>query len=137
MESALKKVRVDKWLWSVRIYKSRTLSTEACKKGQIKIKGKSIKPSYMLTPEETLEVHKNGFNLIFKAKTLISKRVSASLAQECYEHNTPESELNKYSDWFVGKGHPEVRERGTGRPTKRERREIDDFKVGAMWDEEE
>lgn len=137
MISALKKVRVDKWLWSVRIYKSRTLSTEACKKGQIKINGKSVKPSYMLTQEETLEVHKNGFNLIFKVKNLISKRVSAPLAQECYEHNTPESELNKYSDWFVGKARPEVRERGAGRPTKRERREIDEFKITTLWDEEE
>lgn len=137
MVQSLSKVRIDKWLWSVRIFKSRTLATEACKRGQVKIDGKSIKPSYLLTSGETIQVHKNGFNLIFLVKSLISKRVSAPLAQECYDHNTPESELNKYSDWFITEARSEIREKGAGRPTKRERRDIDGFKWNALWDEEE
>ena len=59
----LKKVRVDKWLWAVRIFKSRTMATDACKAGKIKLKGISLKPSYLITTGETVEVKKNGFNL--------------------------------------------------------------------------
>ena len=60
--------------------------------------------------------------------TLIDKRVSATLAQPCYENLTPEDEMNKYKSWYVGKGAAERREKGAGRPTKRDRREIDEFK---------
>jgi len=133
----IKKVRVDKWLWSVRIYKSRTMATEACKSGKIKLKGSSLKPSYLLTSGEILEIKKNGFNLIFKVKQLLDKRVSALLACPCFEDETPQEELNKYKEWFVGKAGAEFRERGDGRPTKKERREIDDFKVMYFDDDEE
>jgi ribosome-associated heat shock protein Hsp15 len=124
----LKKVRVDKWLWSVRIFKSRTLATDACKSGKVKIEGIAIKPSYQLQRGETLEVRKNGFNLAFKVIGLIQKRVGAPIAQQCYEDLTPAEELNKYNDWFVGKSSSERREKGAGRPTKRERRDLDRFK---------
>jgi ribosome-associated heat shock protein Hsp15 len=137
MVAELKKIRIDKWLWAVRIYKTRTIATDGCKKGNIKINGKSVKPSYMLTVGETLSVHKNGFNLTIKTKGLLAKRVSAVLAVECYDNLTPESELNKYNDWFIGKAKPEMREKGTGRPTKRERREIDGFKEDDFFWEEE
>ena len=122
------KVRVDKWLWSVRIYKSRSIATEACKTGNIKMDGKNLKPSYLVSPGETLIVRKNGFNLVIHVVRLISKRVSAPLAAECYENQTSDEEMNKYNDWFVGKARPEIREKGTGRPTKRERRELDQYK---------
>jgi len=124
----LKKVRIDKWLWSVRIFKSRSMATDACKSGKIKIGENNVKPSYLLQREEMVFVKKNGFNLSFKVIDLLDKRVSAILAQPCYEDLTPPEELNKYKDWFVGKGRPEVREKGTGRPTKRDRRDIDKFK---------
>ena len=124
----LKKVRIDKWLWSVRIFKSRSMATDACKSGKIKIGEQNVKPSYLLQRGEMISVKKNGFDLSFKVVDLLEKRVSAVLAQPCYEDLTPPEELNKYKDWFVGKGRPEVREKGTGRPTKRERREIDKFK---------
>lgn len=122
------KVRVDKWLWSVRIFKSRSISSEACKNGQVKLEGKNVKPSYLVNPGDTLTVKKNGFNLVYKVTKIISKRVSATLASECFEHLTSEEELNKYQDWFIGKARPERREKGMGRPTKRERRELDEFK---------
>ena len=124
----MKKVRVDKWLWSVRIFKSRTKSSEACKSNKIKIGDNNLKPSFQLEGGEILKVRRNGFNMEFKVITLIDKRVSATLAQPCYENLTPESEMKKYSDWYIGKANSEMREKGAGRPTKRERREIDDWK---------
>ena len=125
----MEKVRIDKWLWGVRIFKSRSMATDACKSGKIKIGEQNVKPSYLLQRGETVFVKKNGFNLTFKVVDLLDKRVSATLAQPCYEDLTPAEEMNKYKDWFVGKGRPESREKGTGRPTKKDRREIDDFKI--------
>ncbi len=124
---ALEKVRIDKWLWSVRIFKTRTLATDACKSGKVKIDDTSVKPSYLLQRDEIVQVRKNGFNLVFKVKDLIQKRVGAPIAQTCYEDLTPQEELNKYRDWFVGKAAAELREKGAGRPTKKERREIERF----------
>ena len=126
--SKLDKVRVDKWLWSVRIFKSRTIATDACKSGKVKIEGMPVKPSLSIQRGEVLEVRKNGFNFQYKVIDLIQKRVGAPIAQQCFEDLTPEEELNKYQDWFVGKSGTERREKGAGRPTKRERREIDRFK---------
>ncbi|MGYP001172800371 len=124
----LNKVRLDKWLWAVRLFKSRTMATDACKAGKIKLNGHSLKPSFMITVGETIEVKKNGFNLIFKVNQLLEKRVSAVLAAPCFEDLTPADELNKYRDWFTGKAGAEFRDRGEGRPTKKDRREIDEFK---------
>ena len=123
-----KKVRVDKWLWSVRIFKSRTLATTACKSSKVKINETAVKPSFLLEGGEILHVRKSGFDLQFKVDKLIEKRVGAPLAVECYTDLTPEEELNKYQDWFVGKAAPEKREKGAGRPTKKERRNIDRYK---------
>lgn len=124
----LKKVRVDKWLWSVRIFKSRSQATDACKSGKVKIDDVKLKPSYLLQRGEILQVRKEGFNLVIKVVDLLEKRVSATLAEPCYKNLTPEDELNKYKDWYIGKAAPERREKGAGRPTKRERRTLDDFK---------
>ncbi|MCB0572020.1 MAG: RNA-binding S4 domain-containing protein [Phaeodactylibacter sp.] len=126
----MEKVRIDKWLWSVRIFKSRTIATDAVKEGKVKIGGKAVKASYMLQRDEMLEVRKNGFAFQYKVIDLIEKRVGAPIAQLCYEDLTPQEELNKYNDWFVGKGASEKREKGAGRPTKKERRTIDEFKKG-------
>ena len=125
----LNKVRLDKWLWSVRIFKSRTQATDACKAGKIKLEGVVLKPSHMVQQGDLLEVRKGGFVLQYKVLELIEKRVSAPLAQACYQDLTPEEELNKYNAWFIGKARPEVREKGAGRPTKRDRRVIDEFKT--------
>ena len=129
------RVRVDKWLWSVRIFKSRSLSTDSCKTHKVSVNGEKIKPSYLIKIGDMVEVKKNGFNLSFKVEILIDKRVSAVSAAPCYTDLTPESELNKYKDWFIGKGDTERRKRGSGRPTKRERREIEDFKLGQFLEE--
>jgi ribosome-associated heat shock protein Hsp15 len=122
------KVRIDKYLWAIRIFKSRTLATEACKEGKVKLYGENAKPSALVTIGDVIDVIKDGFRLKYKIVALIEKRVSPVLAKPCYEDLTPEEEINKYKSWFIGKGGPERRERGAGRPTKKERREIDDFK---------
>jgi ribosome-associated heat shock protein Hsp15 len=133
----VEKVRIDKWLWSVRIFKSRSISSDACKGNKVKIGDKTLKPSYLVRVGEHVQVFKEGFNLTFEVVALINKRVSATLAQPCYKNLTPEEELNKYKDWFVGKGAPERRERGAGRPTKRERRDIEGFKDDSvLWDDD-
>ncbi|MFT6321224.1 MAG: ribosome-associated heat shock protein Hsp15 [Granulosicoccus sp.] len=124
----MKKVRIDKWLWSVRIYKSRTQATDACKTNKIKIGDATLKPSFLLEGGETLSVRKNSFDMTYKVVTLLEKRVSATLAEPCYENLTPEDELNKFNAWYIGKSRSEIRERGTGRPTKRERRDIEQWK---------
>lgn len=129
------KIRIDKWLWTVRIFKSRTLATESVKGGKVKINGQSVKASYQVQRGEIIEVKKNGFAFQFRVKDILKSRVSAPLAQACYDDITPAEELNKYNDWFIGKGAPERRDRGAGRPTKRERREIEGFKGSWDWDD--
>jgi ribosome-associated heat shock protein Hsp15 len=127
--TTMTKVRIDKWLWSVRIFKSRTIATDACKAGKIKINGEAVKPSYMLAEGEIVWVKKEGFHFQYRAIQLIEKRVGAPIALACYEDITPEAERKKYEEWFSG-GTPvvEKRERGAGRPTKKDRREMDEFK---------
>lgn len=132
----MEKVRVDKWLWAVRIFKTRTLSTNNCKKGNVKIGGEKAKASSSVMVGDLVQVHKGGFNLEFKVEKLLAKRVGAPLAVQCYENLTSEEEMNKFSDWFIGKGKAEIREKGVGRPTKKERREIDDYKDN-IWDIED
>ncbi|MBK8955405.1 MAG: RNA-binding S4 domain-containing protein [Saprospiraceae bacterium] len=120
------KIRLDKWLWAVRIYKSRTLATEACKKGRIRCKQQELKPAHLIKTGDLIEVRKNGFNFLYLVVQLIEKRVSAALAVNCFENKTPAEELNKYESWFLHSGGKQaIRTKGSGRPTKRERREID------------
>ena len=122
------KVRIDKWLWSVRIFKTRTVAANECKSGSVKINDKRAKPSTNLFLGDLVQVSKNGFKLIFKTVKLIDKRVGAPIAVKCYNDETSEDEMNKYENWFIGKAKPEIREFGSGRPTKRERRELDAHK---------
>ena len=128
----MEKVRVDRWLWSVRIFKSRSIATDACKNRKVKLDDKPLKPSALLKGGEMLQVQKEGFNLVIEVVKLINKRVSATLAEPCYNNLTSADELNKYKDWFIGKGAAEKRERGSGRPTKRERRELDQYKDDSL-----
>jgi ribosome-associated heat shock protein Hsp15 len=124
----LDKTRIDKYLWAIRIYKSRSIATGAIRDGKVKVNDSLVKASAMVTPGDIIDVTKDGFRLRYKAIELIDKRVSPALAKPCYEDLTSPDELNKYKSWFIGKAAPERRDRGMGRPTKKERREIDDFK---------
>ena len=120
--------RIDQWLWAVRIFKSRTKANEACKKGKVEINGEKVKPSSTVAPEDHIKVGKNRFLYEFIVRKIIKKRVGAPEAIECYEDITPEEELKKFDQWYVGKTQGEFRDRGAGRPTKKERRAIEDFK---------
>ncbi len=116
-------VRVDKWLWSVRVYKTRSQATEACRNGKVFIDDQAVKPSRNIKEEEVLQVKKNPAVFTYKVKKLLSKRVGAKLVDDYLEDLTPEEEKEKLklkdtSGFFV-------RDRGTGRPTKRERRQMD------------
>lgn len=124
----MEKVRVDKWIWSVRIFKSRTQATDACKQKKISMGENNLKPSFLISVGDEIMVKKNGFNFQFLVKKLIQKRVGAPIAVECYENITPEAELLKYENWYIGKARPEWRDKGAGRPTKKERRTMDEFK---------
>jgi ribosome-associated heat shock protein Hsp15 len=122
------KVRIDKWLWSVRIFKSRTLASDTIKSNKVKVNDNEVKSSFLVQRNDVIVVKKGGFNFTFKVLDLIEKRVGAPIAALCYRDMTTQEELNKYNDWFTGKRNAETRDRGTGRPTKRERRDIDEFK---------
>jgi len=104
------------------------MATDACKSNKVKIDDKPVKASYMLSRGETLLVRKEGFEMVFKVVDLIQKRVSATLAEPCYENLTSKDEMNKFNSWYVSKVSNEKREKGVGRPTKRERRTIERFK---------
>jgi ribosome-associated heat shock protein Hsp15 len=134
----MSKVRVDKWLWSVRIFKSRTLATDACKGGKVRVGAASIKPSYQMAEGDIVSVKKDGFTFQFRAITLIEKRVGAPIAVTCYADVTPPEEREKYLAWFQNATpSSEKRERGIGRPTKRDRRDMDSFKDGYDWEDDE
>ena len=127
-------VRIDKWLWSVRIFKSRTLANGMVKSGKVKVNTVKIKPAYKVSQGDSVVVEKNGYNFTFEVVKLLNKRVSAPIAQTAYVDHTPEEELSKYTSWFVGKAGSEFREKGAGRPTKRARRDLDSFKRSFYFD---
>lgn len=132
----MQKIRVDKWLWSIRIFKSRTLATDACKGGKVKIGNTGIKPSHLIGIGDVVAVKKDGFTFEFRVIQLIEKRVGAPIAITCYEDVTSAEEKSKYEAWFLNATpSTEKRERGSGRPTKKDRREIDQVKEAYDWDE--
>lgn len=123
---ANQEARIDKWLWAARIFKTRTIAAAACKKGQVSIGGTSLKPSRMVKVGETVDVRKPPITYSFRILQAIEHRVGAKLIPEVLENVTrPEQyellEMSKISGFID-------RARGTGRPTKKERRALDDFK---------
>lgn len=117
--------RIDKWLWAARIFKTRTIAADACKKGRISINGAQVKPSRMIKPGDVINVKKSPITYSFKVLQAIEKRVGAKLVPEIMENvTTPEQyellEMSKISGFID-------RARGTGRPTKKDRRSLDDF----------
>lgn len=127
----LEKVRVDKWLWAVRFFKSRSQATDACREGNVIIGKISVKPSHCVVEGDRLSVKKNGIYYELEVVKLIDRRVGAPIAQTCVTDHTSEDELRKFESWYMARsGKGEFREKGIGRPTKRDRREIDRLKDG-------
>jgi len=113
-------LRIDKWLWAVRVFKSRTLATEACTGGKVKAEGKSVKPSRIIKIGDVISVQSGYIKRVYKVLGLLEKRVSAQLAKDYIKDITPEEELQKIN--MVRYSSYASRYRGSGRPTKKERR---------------
>ncbi len=133
MKQDISEVRIDKWLWAVRLFKTRTLAVEACKKGRVLINGLTVKPSRMIKLEDVIQIKKAPITYSFKVLALTERRMGAKLVREYMENVTPQSEydileMTKISG-FVD------RARGEGRPTKKDRRELDNFKEDSLFDD--
>lgn len=117
--------RIDKWLWAARIFKTRSIAADACKNGRITIKGVNVKPSHTIKVGEIISVKKPPITYSFEVLQTIEKRVGAKLIPEVYKNVTDAKqyellEMSRISG-FVD------RARGTGRPTKKDRRQLDAF----------
>ena len=129
----MSEARIDKWMWAVRIFKTRTIAAEACKKGRISINGSLAKAARMVKPGDVIQVRKPPVTYSFKVLQTIEKRVGAKLVPEMMENiTTPEQyellEMSKISG-FIN------RAKGTGRPTKKDRRELEDFTAPEFVDD--
>ena len=122
----MNKIRIDKWLWAVRIFKTRTKSREACLKGKIKINGKSVKPSFNIEVKMNIIVKKKFVSYSYDVYGLTDKRVGAKLVNNYMIDKTPEEELIKNK---VNLLLPTFRTKTMkGRPTKKERRDMEKIK---------
>ena len=129
----MEEVRVDKWLWAVRIFKTRTIASESCKKGRVMVNNISVKPSRTIRKGDIIQVRKPPVTYSFKVLALADKRMGAKMVPDFMENITPPDqyeilELNSISG-FVD------RQRGTGRPTKKERRDLEQFTGSIDFDE--
>ncbi len=120
-----KPVRIDKFLWSVRLYKTRSIASDECRKGRIIIKDIQVKPSRIISKDEIIIVKKPPVIYTYRVIEPIENRVSAKIADQFIEDLTPEAEKAKLD--LSKSGGTMYRQRGTGRPTKKERRLIDKF----------
>ncbi|MEI7895395.1 MAG: RNA-binding S4 domain-containing protein [bacterium] len=120
-------IRIDKWLWAVRIFKTRSLASEACRSGKVKILDHAVKPSRDIKNGEVISIFLPPITRTVKILALLGNRVSAKLVPDFMEDLTPEAEYQKLKK--PGEANFEFRERGIGRPTKRERREIEFLKL--------
>lgn len=121
----MNEVRIDKWMWATRVFKTRSIAADACKKGRVSVGGVTVKPSRMVKVGEVIQVRKPPITFSFKVLDLIENRVGAKLVPNYLENvTTPDQyeilEMNRISG-FVN------RAKGLGRPTKKERRELEQF----------
>ena len=122
------KLRIDKYLWAIRAFKTRSICTEACKAGRVKMNGQNLKPSHIVKIGEIYSVQKGSDKKVIKVTGLLERRVDAKTAVTFYEDHTPVEETLGYKSMFHTTNLS--RDRGTGRPTKKDRREIDDLQEG-------
>lgn len=115
--------RVDKWLWAVRIYKTRALATDACRAGHVRVRGSSAKPAQLVRPGDHVEVRVDGWDRRLEVVRAIDKRVGAAVAAECLVDHSPARPARELvpPPLFVRVDAP-------GRPTKRDRRALDRFR---------
>ena len=115
-------VRVDQWLWAIRVFKTRSEATQACKAGHVRVNGAPAKPASKVHVGDRVSARAHQREREFEVVALIEKRVSASLAAECLvDHSPPPPPKEEWVPVFR-------RDPGTGRPTKRDRRRLDEFR---------
>ncbi len=128
----IEKLRIDKYLWAIRLFKTRSLATDACKAGRVKLNGQNLKPSAIVKVGEVYQVSKGIEKKIIEVVDLLQNRVEAKIAVTKYKDLTPVEDTHAYKSMFHA---PSLkRDRGTGRPTKKDRRETDDL-IGGMFEE--
>jgi len=119
------KLRIDKYLWCVRFFKTRTLATDACNAGKVLLNGQMVKPSREMQVGDKIEMKEPPIMKTYKVIALLNNRVSAKLVPEYIENLTPPEEIEKLqaikSNYYVR------RDKGLGRPTKKDRRDFDEF----------
>ncbi len=120
------KLRVDKYLWAIRIFKTRTMAADACKAGRVKLDNQNIKPSHEVKVGEIYQVSKGIDRKVLKVTGLLENRADAKTVVSFYDDITPVEQTQAFKSMF----HAPIlkRDRGAGRPTKRDRREIDELK---------
>ncbi|MDE0535124.1 RNA-binding S4 domain-containing protein [Tenacibaculum sp. L6] len=118
-------MRIDKYLWCIRLFKTRSIATDACKKGHVKLDGTNLKPSKEVFGNEEITIRKNQINYKIKILDLPPNRVSAKLVDLYRKDLTPKEEFEKTELLKYSKDY--YRKKGTGRPTKKDRRDIDDY----------
>ena len=118
-------VRVDRWLWSVRLFPSRTRATDACSAGAVTIDGEPVRPARRIRVGDVVHIRRRYHETVVEVAQLIEKRVGAPIAVECYVDLSPPRPERDPLNPFAGYPESGHRERGSGRPTKRDRRETD------------
>lgn len=118
-------VRIDKWLWSVRVFKTRSEAAEACKKGKVKVNGAEAKPSRDVRVNDIISIRKSPVVYTYRVVGLIANRQPAKLVEQYAENLTPQEELDKLNANSLV--ITMARDRGAGRPTKKDRRKIDEL----------
>ena len=119
-------VRIDKWLWAARLFKTRAIATDAIKGGKVKIDDTPVKPSREVKEGDVIQVQIEQLHKVVQVKTVIKNRVSAKQVSEVYNDLTPKEEYERIE--FMHAYKAEWRDRGAGRPTKKERRMIERMK---------
>lgn len=119
-------IRIDKYLWAIRLYKTRSLATEACRCGHVRMNGMPLKASHEIKVGEVYELSIEQLHKVIEVKQLLGNRVGAKLLENYMVDQTPKEEYERIQ--LVRQYAFEKRDRGAGRPTKRDRRDIEDFK---------
>ncbi len=120
--------RLDKWLWAVRLFKTRTQATEACRNGAVKFQGQPAKPAREVRVDDIFEIRQGGLTKTIKVRAPLERRIGPKLVDQYLEELTPAAEYLRHLQTKTQA--PLKREKGAGRPTKRDRREIDAFQDG-------
>jgi ribosome-associated heat shock protein Hsp15 len=129
-------IRIDKWLWAMRLFKTQSKATEACQLNRVFMNDQSVKPSRLIKPGVQIQLRRSGFTRTLEVLQLSEQRLSAKLIAEYYKDLTPQNEIDAFKARIARASA--YRDPGTGRPTKKDRRDMDDFMsaVDGLFDDD-